>query len=181
MNKISFYLLIFATVGVMVSCNQPAKPAHTEDEMIAAAKALDAKFFNAMNTENLDSVMGCYWNSPDLVVYPPGETEKKGWDAVKKSFAGFFYGMDGAKHELTETNYKVQGDAVICWGKLKMYVPRPDSTAAPMVMEGRYMDMVVNKDGNWVYVVDHASVAMAPPPPPTAPTAPPAPPKPPKK
>jgi ketosteroid isomerase-like protein len=168
MKKFSFLLFALLNVWVMQSCNQPAKPAHTEEEMIAAAKALDAKFFNAMNSENLDSVMSCYWNSPDLVVYPPGETEVKGWDALQKSFAGFFANMNGAKHELTETNYKVAGDVVICWGRLKMSVPGPDSTAAPMVMEGRYMDEVANKDGRWVFVVDHASVALPKPAPPAA-------------
>jgi ketosteroid isomerase-like protein len=181
MKKFSFYLLLFASAW-LVSCNnpQPAKPAHSEEDMIAAAKKVDAKFIEAMNSKNLEGVMSCYAKSPDLVVYSPGETELKGYDNVQKSFADFFGKVAGAKHEFTETNYKVAGDMVIGWGRVRMSMPGKDSASAPMVLEGRYTDVLAYKDSNLVYVIDHASVALPEPPPP-APASPPASPAPPKK
>src|SRR5688572_13335307 len=165
MKKITFYFLVFASV-LLVSCNKPAAPAHSEDDMIAAAKALDAKFIDAMNAENVDGVMSCYWNSPDLVVYSPGALEEKGYDAVKASFTKWFAESSGAKHELSDAIYKVMGDHVLAYGKVKMSMDNPDTTAARIELEGRFTSIMAYKDSNLVYVVDHASIPLPPSPPP---------------
>ena len=34
----------------------------------------------------------------------------------------------------------------------------------PLQMEGRYTDAKAERDGKWVYLVDHASVPIPPPP-----------------
>lgn len=168
MKKISFYLLVLSCAWIAQSCNQPAKPAHTEEEMIAAAKAVDAKFIESMNKKDLDGVMSCYWNSPELAMFPPGDdVELKGYDAAKASFAKFFSGPMKANHEFTETNYKVAGDMVIGWGRVRLVV-EGDSASKPMVMEGRYTDVLAYKDSNLVYIIDHASVPMMEPAPPAA-------------
>lgn len=149
----------------MQSCgNQAPKPAHTDDEMIAAAKAVDVKFIEGMNKEDVGLVMSCYWNSPDLIVYPPDESELKGYEASKESFTKFFAGTSGAKHEIVESNYKVAGDMVIGWGRVKMSVNGPDSTSPRIELNGRYTEVLAYKDSQLVYVVDHASVALPPPP-----------------
>ncbi len=163
MRKTTFFLLLFATVMVMTRCNQPAKPAHSEEEMIAAAKAVDAKFVEEINKENLDGVMSCYWNSPDLVVYSPGEMELKGYEATKQSFANFFKDMPGARHEMLGTEYRAAGDIVYCWGKVRLTVPAADSLTAPQTMEGRYTSVFAYKDSGMVYILDHASLPLPPP------------------
>jgi|ERR1043165_8860350 ketosteroid isomerase-like protein len=168
MKKLSFYPLLLLAVYIMQSCNQPAKPAHSEEEMIAAAKAVDAKFIDGMNNKNLNAIMSCYWNSAELEMFPPGEVvELKGYDAAKASFAKFIGNPMKAKHELTETHYKVAGDNVIGWGHVTVTI-EADSGAAPMVLQGRYTEVLAYKDSNMVYIIDHASIPMQEPgPPPT--------------
>ena len=167
--------LLLASVCILQSCNRCAKR-FTDDQMIEAAKALDAKFIEGMNKEEIDSVMSCYWNDPNIIVYPPDEYELKGWDAAKASYAKFFATIKGAKHELTQANYKVAGDMVLCWGKMRITMSGSDSASTPVVMEGRFTTVVANNDKKWVYIVDHASMALPAssvvPDAPPAPTAP---------
>ncbi|MFQ5674850.1 MAG: YybH family protein [bacterium] len=61
---------------------------------------------------DVDGVMAMYWNSPDLVSYPPDAMEAHGWRAVRDDLRRFFDSVSGAKLELLETNYKVAGDVV---------------------------------------------------------------------
>jgi ketosteroid isomerase-like protein len=70
--------------------------------------------------------------------------------------------MAGAKLELTDQRNVVVGDAVVGYGLWRMTMPVPDGP--PMMMEGRYTDVKVMRDGKWLYMVDHASAPLPPPP-----------------
>jgi ketosteroid isomerase-like protein len=60
-------------------------------------------------------------------------------------------------------NYKVLGDSVVSWGKWRFTVTPPGGT--PEIMDGRYTDLKAKRDGKWVFVLDHASAPLPPPPP----------------
>ena len=47
-------------------------------------------------------------------------------------------------------------------GRWKLTIPAAKGPAS--VIEGRYTDVKAQKDGKWVYIVDHASVPLPPPP-----------------
>lgn len=153
------FSLLLAAVCIMIGW---ATAGGKEDKMIAAAKALDQKFIEAYNKGDVDAVMATYWNSPELVSYPPDAMEVKGWQAAKDAFAHSFAHMKGAALELIESNYKVVGDAVITWGKWRLKMPAADGQT--MEIEGRYTDVKAERDGKWVYIMDHASVPLLPPP-----------------
>lgn len=158
-------VLLFSLVGLLVVGAGLLLVYAKEDDsekMIAAAKALDQKFMEAFNKGDVDALMSTYWNSPDLVVYPPGAMEWRGWQAAKESFKEFLANMKGAKLQLTEPNYKVAGDVVMSWGKWRITMPTPDGKT--MDMMGRYTDVKTKKDGKWVYIIDHASAPLPPPP-----------------
>lgn len=163
MQKISFYVFLFASIWMMQSCSRFSKKHFTEEGMIYAAKTVDAKFVKGMNSENIDSVMSCYWNNPDLVIYPPDAPQEKGYNAVKASFIKFFETTEGVKHEMIEANYRMAGDMVYSWGKMKMTMPNPDTTAADIQLEGRFTSIYAFKDSALVYVHDHASIPLPPP------------------
>jgi ketosteroid isomerase-like protein len=165
--KQSARLAVFATViGAAVACAQRAQPpaqtgAADKERMIVAAKALDQRFQEAYNAGDVDAVMACYWNSPNLVTFPPGTMEVRGWDALRADFAQGFTAMPGATLEMTDSNYEVLGNAVISWGTWRMTIP--SGSAAPTVVDGRYTDVKADHDGTWLYMLDHASVPMSPP------------------
>jgi len=129
--------------------------------MIAGAKALDQQFVTAYKKGDVDGVMAAYWNSPELVSYPPDAMETRGWRATKENLIHFFATVPGPDLELTEVNYKVAGDVVLSWGKWRLTLATPGGETA---LEGRYTDVKAKRDGKWVYILDHASVPLAPPP-----------------
>ena len=144
-------------------------------QLIASAKALDAKFAAAFNSGNVDAVMDTYENSPELVSFPPDAMEAVGYAAVKAGYAKSFAGMPGAKLEITDAHYRVVGEAVIGYGQWKMVLPGANGSAQ-VEMTGRFTDVKAERNGKWVYLVDHASIPFsmpdAPPPPPAPPPQP---------
>jgi len=149
---------MFAASLVLVSSVR----AETPEKMIAAAKALDLAFVKAFNAGDSAKLAATYWHSPEVVSFPPDMMEARGWDAIKTGLADMKKSMPGAKLEMTETQYTVAGEYVLTWGKWRMTMPGPDGK--PVAMEGRYTDVKAKRDGKWVFIHDHASVPMPPPP-----------------
>jgi ketosteroid isomerase-like protein len=153
-----FYLLPLLSVVVMLACNEPA---HSNQEMVQAARELDIRFIKCLNNKDLEGVMACYWKSPELVMYAPGQLELRGYDAVKESYAKFFAAPGNVSHEVYDTHYRMYGgNAIVGRGRVRLTIPATDSTGTPMVIEGRYTETIEYKDGQWVYVLDHASVPL---------------------
>jgi len=152
-------LSFMAAISLMAGCKCKE---HDPEQMIAAAKELDQRFTDAYNKGDADAIMATYWNSSDLVSYPPGTLEFRGWQAAKQAMAASFAQAPGGKLTLTETNYQVAGDVVISWGKWTFTMPMPGG--ASMEMVGRFTDVKAERDGKWVYIMDHASVPLPPPP-----------------
>jgi len=132
------------------------------EEMIAGAKALDQRFIDAYNQGDLDAMMENYWKSPDVVLFDPGSMENRGWNAIRESMQATFSSMPGGKMEMTESHYIVAGEMVIGWGRWTWSGQMPDGSS--MTMEGRYTDVKAKRNGKWVYILDHASAPLPPPP-----------------
>lgn len=157
MNKFTRISSIFAIMAVIIGC---APRGESPEQMIAAAKALDQQFATAYNNGDVDGVMATYWNSPDLVSFPPGTMEARGWQAVKDDLAQFLASAPGLKLELLEANYKVVGEVVLGYGKWRATIPAGGDN--PVVLNGRYSDVHAKRNGKWVYIMDHASVPLPP-------------------
>lgn len=153
------YLILLVFSGIIISCGAKSEDS---EKVLKEAKALDQKFVEAYNKLDVDGVMSTYWNSPELVSFPPGEMEEKGWENVKKGMEGFFNSVDKIDLKLTDLNYKISGDNVISWGLWKMVIH--DGNGSKMEMTGRYTDIKAKRNGKWVYILDHASVPLPPPP-----------------
>ena len=125
---------------------------------VAAAEALDQQFVAAFNQHSVDGVMATYWNSPDVVVCPPENLEWKGWTAVHDGYATAFAQPGGAKLELTSAHYMPAGDSVVGWGAFKVTVAGVQG--AKESAKGRYTEVIAQRDGKWVYIIDHASLPI---------------------
>jgi uncharacterized protein (TIGR02246 family) len=159
-------VLLSAVCGFATSCAPPGPEGRAEEQMIASARALDHQIVEAINKGDVDAVMATYWNSPALVFYPPDGLELRGWQSVKDALTKSFAQTPGARLELLETNYRVAGDVVIGNGKWRMTMP--STTGAATELLGRYTDVKTERDGKWVYILDHSSAPLPPPPAPAA-------------
>lgn len=157
MKQVMKYFLIFAIFSFTIGC---ATQTQDPQKMLAAAKALDQQFVDAYNSGDVDAIMDTYWNSPDLISFPADTMEIQGWEANKEALTKTFAEQAGGKLELIESNNTVVGDAVIGTGKWRFTMPMP--VGEPMVVEGRYTDVKTERNGKWVYIIDHASVPLPP-------------------
>jgi len=159
MKQILLYSLMIAVLGLIIGC---APQAENPEQLLADAKALDQEFVEAYNNGDVDAIMDTYWNSPELISYPADMMEVRGWEANKEAFKKAFANQPSAELELLEPNNTVIGDAVIGTGKWRFTMTLPGDVS--MVVEGRYTDVKTRVNGKLVYIVDHASVPLPPPP-----------------
>jgi len=156
-------LAVFSVTVVLAfagACAPAAPPPPDTAAMLAAATALDEQFEAAYNAYDAEAVSALYWNSPDAVSFPPDVMVAKGIDAIRAGMGEGMAAMQAAaaKLEITEAHHLVVGDAVASWGMWKMTMTGPDG--APMEITGRFSDLKAERDGKWVYLMDHASVPM---------------------
>ena len=159
MNTVRVLFTVILAGGILAGCAPKGEP---PEQMIAAAKELDKAFLEAYNKGDIDGVMATYWNSPELVSYPPGAMEFRGWENVKAKLTEEFAMPQRGTLALAEPVYKVIGDVVIGYGKWRYTIPIPNGE--PITIDGRYTGVTMKKDGKWVVVHDHASAPMPPPP-----------------
>ena len=160
MKRTAASLLLLVLVA---ACAAPS-PAPDREAMVAAANALDARFVAAFNAGDAQTLTGLYWKSPETMLFAPDVLMMRGIDGIRAGMDETLAEMkgSGATLELTESHQVVIGDVVLGWGLWKMTTKAPDG--APMVIVGRYTDAKAERDGTWVYLIDHASVPLPPPP-----------------
>ena len=155
MRSLSYAYFATAAFVLFAGCAPVVEQVDT-DAMLASAHALDETFLEAMNNGDLEAVVACY--AEDAVSMDPGSMMATGRAAIRESFGGFFSSMQGAHIEILESHDLICGDAVASYGLLRITVPGPDGSET--AMEGRFTDLKAERDGKWVYLLDHASFPM---------------------
>ena len=151
-------VILLCTIALFTSCAPP--PPDTAG-MIAAAKELDGRFIAALNAGDVDALIACYHDTPELTSFDVGTLVAKGHAAVREGLTHAVAGMAGGTITLHDTHYQPAGNYVVTWGLWDFTMTLPDGT--PMTMSGRFTDMKTEMNGKWGYVHDHASVPMPPP------------------
>jgi ketosteroid isomerase-like protein len=151
-------LMIFTLAGMMAGCHHYHKQRDLDD-MILHAQAVDRRFVQGVNKADLDMIMETYWNSPQLIVYPPNTMEARGWDATKEVYRGLLQAMPGVQLEIHDAKYQVAGSVVLGTGLWSMTMPGSTTPA----LQGRFSNVIGIRDGQWVYIMDHPSTPMQPP------------------
>ena len=94
------------------------------------------------------------------MVFTPGNLVARGLTEIREANANQFATIAGAVLELTESHQMVLGEAVVAWGLFRLTIPAEDGDSIEVV--GRFTDVSAERDGNWVYILDHASVPLPP-------------------
>ena len=124
-----------------------------------AAQLVDQAWVKAMKANDLEATMALY--APDAVAYFP-DGDFKGKQAIRKSWTDFL-AMFTVKDATSEGTYETTGDTSLGWGFWSLTVV-PKGGGEPIAMKGRATVVVRKIGGKWLYVVDHASVPLPPPP-----------------
>ncbi|OGC06397.1 hypothetical protein A2V82_16170 [candidate division KSB1 bacterium RBG_16_48_16] len=151
MKKIFLFSLLFASLIFLAG--------KESDKSISAAKELEQRFLAAANVGDISGIMSCYWKSPDLVLYPPDEMEQTGFEEIKAGFEAAFKHRPNSRWEIVNSSYEAFGDAVVCYGIVKVTTTAADGKNTEM--QYRVTSIAARKDGKWVYIHDHASVPMS--------------------
>jgi ketosteroid isomerase-like protein len=123
------------------------------------AQIADQAWVKAMKANDLEATMALY--APDAVAYFP-DGDFKGKQAIRKSWTDFL-GMFTVKDATSEGTYETTGDTSLGWGSWSLTVV-PKAGGEPILMKGRATVVVKKVGGKWLYLVDHASVPLPPPP-----------------
>lgn len=129
----------------------------------AAQNGLNAAgtaFQKAVNAADVDGIVALYRD--DAVSYPPDSMVVQGKDAIRKTWTDLF-AQYTAKLELVNGAYEDHGNVSTAWGQFTMTLT-PKAGGESMKIEGRYSDTSIKEKGKWLYIVDHASVPLPPPP-----------------
>jgi ketosteroid isomerase-like protein len=135
-----------------------AKPVPVEsltEAELAEAKELDRRLCEAMGRKDLDAVMTCFWNSPDLVAVIGGNVQH-GPAAVRSGIKELFDRNDSVRLEVNEVTYLRSGDGVIGFGTATFDL-QPANGRRKLMVE-RWSDLRRKIDGRWVYVLDHTTM-----------------------
>jgi ketosteroid isomerase-like protein len=154
--------ILVVAFSATFACNSaPATP--DAAKLVEGAKKLDAQFLDAFNSRNVDAMAALYWNNSEVASFQPDTMKLHGPTEIKDYFVKGMPAMPaGAKLEILEAHYVPVGDAVMAWGLYKFTFNGSDGKSVESL--GRFSDVKAERDGKWVYLMDHGSVPqMAPP------------------
>lgn len=157
-------LALLALVAVACAAPPPPAPAApTAADMVKAANALDQSFVEAFNRGDAEALAALYSKGAAVTSFPPDAFELRGHEAILEGNRKAFAAGPSGTLELTDTHQLPAGDVVVGWGTWKLTIPAAEG-AAPTEILGRFTDVKAERDGQWVYLLDHASVPLPPPP-----------------
>lgn len=133
-----------------------AVPASAQDGL----KGVDEAWVRAVKAGNVDAVVALY--APDAVLYPPDAVEARGTAAIRASYADMLGAMV-VNDATIDSQYQTSGDVSIGFGKATLTMT-PKGGGSPTVVSVRVTAVARKIGGKWLYVVDHASVPLPPPP-----------------
>src|SRR5438105_4482552 len=134
-----------------------ALPAFAADT--GGGTAVDDAWLKAMKANDIEGIVKLY--ASDAVAWLPDMAEAKGTDAIRAAYKGLMEANTVKDVALTDRGSRKMGKDVAAWGKYRL-VLAPKAGGEPMVLTGRFSEVVEERNGKWLYVVDHASAEPAP-------------------
>ena len=154
------YVLASLVLAFAVGCAHSTSDHPLASTELTPQNELDARFVEGMNLKDVDKVMRCFWNSPDLILVLADGTVIRGWANVKRAVEQFFTAHESVNLMIDEVSHVRSGDGIVAVGTATFRL-RPKDGAAYQFAE-RWTDLRRNLGGRWVYVLDHAH-ALPPP------------------
>ena len=127
----------------------------------ADGRAVSEAFEKAVAAGDLQAVLALYRDDAS-VIWPGQGEEGKGKAAIEKLARAFLADMKGARLVLkSQTSIPAGEGYIVNLGHWEQSFTSP--AGKPTTVDVRTSEVLVKTDGKWLYLVDHASVGMAPP------------------
>jgi uncharacterized protein (TIGR02246 family) len=133
-----------------------AAPAYAQD----GVKGVDEAWVRAVKAGDVDAVVALY--APDAVLYPPDALEMHGTAEIRASYTEMLGAMT-INEATIDSQYQTSGDVSVGFGKATLTMT-PKAGGSPQVFTVRVTAVARKIGGKWLYVVDHASAPLPPPP-----------------
>jgi len=128
------------------------------EDFLLATEDLDQRFTGGMSRKDIEQVMSCFWNSPDLIFVIYDGTVFHGFDNVRRAFEQMFAQCEGLSLVIDEVSHIPQGDSVFAVGTATYEMTTNEGTSQKITE--RWTDVRHKVDGRWVYVMDHAHALL---------------------
>ena len=130
-----------------------SSPSITKAEL-TEMKDFEQRMQDAMGRKDLDAVMECFWNDPDLVFVFDGVVFR-GHAATRSAVKELFDQNESVRVKTNEVTHLPSGDGVIAVGTATYYL-KPANGQRQLMVE-RWTDLRRKIDGRWVMVLDHTT------------------------
>jgi ketosteroid isomerase-like protein len=120
--------------------------------------SIEDAWTKAMQANDVDAVMKLY--AADAVAWFPNEKEARGEAAIRAAYEGMLSANTVVAVSISDTGHRDMGQTSAGWGRFSLTL-QPKAGGDPIVMTGRFTEVAEQQDGQWVYIVDHASAEPA--------------------
>ena len=142
-------LLASLLIPATLAANDLPKP------NLAENMELDARFVHAMTNKDIEGVMACFANTPEVQAVLYG-TVLRGPAAIRQYMLGQFAFPGTIGGGITEIRYTRVGDLVMAVGTAVItFTP---TVGTPFTITEVWSDVRQKIAGKWVYLIDHATM-----------------------
>ena len=115
---------------------------------------LDTRMVSAMCRKDVDGVMNCFANSPDLIAVLWG-TEMHGVAEMRRAVESIFSTCDSLQLSIDRVSRVRNGNNVLAVGRATYVMVRK---GVPNTVTEVWTDARRKVDGKWVYMLNHAEI-----------------------
>jgi len=145
---------LMSQLGMQLTPGKPGQMSLSASEYLLATKDLDQRFIEGMSRKDIEQVMNCFWNSPDLILVTYDGSVYRGYDNVRTAVEQLFSQAESLSLVINEVNHIPQGERIFAVGTATYEMTTIDG--AHHTIRERWTDVRRKEDGRWVYVLDHA-------------------------
>jgi uncharacterized protein (TIGR02246 family) len=146
-------LLLILTVSCKNQVESGEQAKSLTDAELLGNQELDQRFIESMDQMDIEKLMSCFWNSPDLIFVDFDGNVNRGSDNIRKVFEQFFTQFESLSLVCDEISHIRAGNSVFAVGTATYSMQMKDGTSQQVTQ--RWSDVRGKIEGRWVYVLDH--------------------------
>jgi ketosteroid isomerase-like protein len=128
----------------------------TKPKWLQANEELDSRMVAAMSQKDVDGVMSCFSDSPEVIAVLWG-TEMRGPGELRQAVESLFCEYDSIKLSIDRISRIQTGDTVLAVGQATYTMRKGNSLST---LREVWTDVRREVRGKWVYMLDHAEVLL---------------------
>jgi len=146
-------LLLLLTVSCKNQVESGEQTKSLTDAELLGNQELDQRFIESMGQMDIEKLMSCFWDSPDLIFVDFEGNVHRGSDNIRLVFEQFFAQFEALSLVCDEISHIRAGDSVFAVGTATYSMQMKDGTSQQVTQ--RWSDVRGKVQGRWVYVLDH--------------------------